>query len=179
MPIKKAERARYWEPGIGRFSSRDTIQGSQSDPVSFRHYLYCQDDPVDGSDPSGQDAGLTLAGQSTTQGVYQNSQALGAGTVASFGSAVRASLIFRLGAYTVLGATVVANVAMVTDAILKTQPQSLDFRPAPKLDRGDEPPTDVTVHRMGGKSIANLMLRPEEKAANPPGFSILIGGTPE
>ena len=51
-------RARYWEPGIGRFSSRDTIQGSQSDPVSLHQYLYCHDDGVNNADPSGQ---MTLA----------------------------------------------------------------------------------------------------------------------
>lgn len=39
---------------------------------------------------------------------------------------------------------------------------------------------DTTIiHRIGGGFAANLTLKPEEIALNPPGFSALLGGTPE
>src|SRR5439155_7946852 len=46
-------RARYLNPGIGRFQSADSFQGNQSDPISLHRYLYADADPVNGIDPSG------------------------------------------------------------------------------------------------------------------------------
>ena len=39
-----------------------------------------------------------------------------------------------------------------------------------------EPTT--AVHRIGGASLANLALKPSEATSEPPGFSVLLGGTP-
>jgi hypothetical protein len=36
-----------------------------------------------------------------------------------------------------------------------------------------------TCHRIGGGDPSNLKLRPAEEKLNPPGFSVLIGGTPD
>lgn len=37
---------------------------------------------------------------------------------------------------------------------------------------------DVIVHRLGGADVGNLRLKPVESVLSPPGFSVLIGGTP-
>jgi RHS repeat-associated protein len=49
------QRARYMNPSTGRFWTRDTWEGSQEDPLSLHKYLYCEDNPADGIDPSGND----------------------------------------------------------------------------------------------------------------------------
>ena len=46
-------RARYYSPGVGRFITRDTYQGSQHDPGSLHKYLYANANPLDNIDPSG------------------------------------------------------------------------------------------------------------------------------
>ena len=55
-------RARYYEPGLGRFTTMDTFEGNQNDPLSLHKYLYCQDNPVNMVDPSGRDGTGTAAG---------------------------------------------------------------------------------------------------------------------
>jgi RHS repeat-associated protein len=47
-------RARYLNPDTGRFWTMDTFAGNNEDPLSLHKYLYCQDEPVDGTDPSGR-----------------------------------------------------------------------------------------------------------------------------
>jgi hypothetical protein len=37
---------------------------------------------------------------------------------------------------------------------------------------------DTVVHRIGGREIANFRLKPREQALQPPGISLLAGGTP-
>lgn len=46
-------RARYLNPDSGRFWTRDSFEGSQSEPLSLHKYLYVHANPVDGIDPSG------------------------------------------------------------------------------------------------------------------------------
>jgi RHS repeat-associated protein len=46
-------RARYMNPGTGRFWTMDAYEGSSEDPLSLHKYLYCHADPVNGIDPSG------------------------------------------------------------------------------------------------------------------------------
>lgn len=46
-------RARYYNPADGRFISEDTYEGDVKDPLSLNWYTYCEDDPVNGVDPSG------------------------------------------------------------------------------------------------------------------------------
>jgi len=48
-------RARYYKPDTGRFWTRDTDEGNNEDPLSLHKYLYCQANPVNGSDPTGHD----------------------------------------------------------------------------------------------------------------------------
>jgi RHS repeat-associated protein len=48
-------RARYFNPGTGRFWTMDSFEGSQADPLSLHKYSYCQANPVNGTDPTGLD----------------------------------------------------------------------------------------------------------------------------
>jgi len=48
-------RARYLNPGTGRFMTMDTFEGTQSDPASLHKYLYASANPVNLIDPSGFD----------------------------------------------------------------------------------------------------------------------------
>jgi len=56
-------RARYYNPVVGRFTSRDTIVGSRFDPVTLHKYIYCNAEPLNRIDPSGQ---LSIASLSTS-----------------------------------------------------------------------------------------------------------------
>jgi len=46
-------RARYMDPGAGRFVSQDSWMGNSSDPLSLHKYGYANFNPVMGVDPSG------------------------------------------------------------------------------------------------------------------------------
>ncbi len=52
--IPKTSHARDYNPNTGRFQTMDAFEGTQSDPQSLHKYTYCQNDPVDGTDPSGE-----------------------------------------------------------------------------------------------------------------------------
>ena len=46
-------RARYYQPGKGRFLTRDTYTGEEDEPESLHLYAYCGNDGVNAWDPSG------------------------------------------------------------------------------------------------------------------------------
>ena len=46
-------RARYYEPSVGRFITRDTYTGESNEPLSLHLYTYCANDGVNMVDPSG------------------------------------------------------------------------------------------------------------------------------
>ena len=46
-------RARYYDPSIGRFMSRDPFAGFASSPLSLNRYRYVENTPATWSDPSG------------------------------------------------------------------------------------------------------------------------------
>jgi RHS repeat-associated protein len=46
-------RARYYDPGIGRFLSRDSIPGVMTLPQSWNRFSYVENDPINATDPSG------------------------------------------------------------------------------------------------------------------------------
>ncbi len=52
--------ARYYEPATGRWTTADKYPGNLYQPLSLNRYLYCEDDPVNAVDPSG-DVPLLLA----------------------------------------------------------------------------------------------------------------------
>ncbi|RLC76139.1 MAG: hypothetical protein DRJ03_20160 [Chloroflexi bacterium] len=47
-------RARYYDPTVGRFLTRDTYPALAPVPQSLHRYVYCGNDPVNRTDPSGQ-----------------------------------------------------------------------------------------------------------------------------
>ena len=47
-------RARYYDPGIGRFTSYDEIQGDISNPLDMNRYVYCINNPIKYVDPIGK-----------------------------------------------------------------------------------------------------------------------------
>ena len=46
-------RARYYQPAVGRFLTRDTYTGQEDDTLSLHLYTYCGNDGVNAWDPSG------------------------------------------------------------------------------------------------------------------------------
>jgi len=59
-------RARYSNPGTGRFWTMDSYEGDEEQPQTLHKYLYCADNPVNNCDLTGNDfealaAGDTLA----------------------------------------------------------------------------------------------------------------------
>ena len=46
-------RARYYQPAVGRFLTRDTYTGESDEPLSLHLYTYCENDGVNAWDPSG------------------------------------------------------------------------------------------------------------------------------
>jgi RHS repeat-associated protein len=48
-------RARYYQPGTGRFWTMDSREGGVGDPRSLHRYTYCLNDPVNWSDNTGED----------------------------------------------------------------------------------------------------------------------------
>jgi len=47
-------RARYYNASIGRFLTMDAFSGMQFEPASLHKYLYCEGNPVNDWDPSGE-----------------------------------------------------------------------------------------------------------------------------
>lgn len=54
-------RARYYDPGLGRFLSRDSWPGATSSPQTLNRYAYATGNPTTLSDPSGHCAVDTFA----------------------------------------------------------------------------------------------------------------------
>jgi len=46
--------ARYYDPTIGRFITRDPIKGSIMNPQTLNPYVYCLNNPMKYVDPDGQ-----------------------------------------------------------------------------------------------------------------------------
>ena len=46
-------RARYDQPGLGRFLTRDTYTGEEDEPLSLHLYTYCENDGINAWDPNG------------------------------------------------------------------------------------------------------------------------------
>ena len=49
-------RARQYEPAAGRFRTVDTYEGRSEVPASLHKYAYVEQDPVNGTDPSGHES---------------------------------------------------------------------------------------------------------------------------
>jgi RHS repeat-associated protein len=66
-------RARYYKPDTGRFWTMDTFEGYPTDPASLHKYLYCQGNPINRLDPSGNmdlSIGSLLSANAIRAGLY-------------------------------------------------------------------------------------------------------------
>jgi RHS repeat-associated protein len=54
-------RARYMNPNTGRFWTRDSVEGNIYDPASLHKYTYCGNDPVNRTDPSGNQYSIAVS----------------------------------------------------------------------------------------------------------------------
>lgn len=54
-------RARWYDPGVGRFVSHDPIRGLLGEPLSLNPYLFANANPLVYSDPSGELSSLAIA----------------------------------------------------------------------------------------------------------------------
>jgi RHS repeat-associated protein len=48
-------RARYYEPATGRFITQDPKKGDMREPATYNQYIYCRNNPIRYTDPSGLD----------------------------------------------------------------------------------------------------------------------------
>jgi RHS repeat-associated protein len=48
------QRARYYNPNTGRFTSRDSFEGFLERPLSLNKYSYTEGNPINAIDPSGK-----------------------------------------------------------------------------------------------------------------------------
>jgi len=53
-------RARQYDPHIARFTSRDPVFGKPFHPLTLHKYLYCLNDPLNRTDPTGETAAAYL-----------------------------------------------------------------------------------------------------------------------
>jgi RHS repeat-associated protein len=49
---------RQYDPVLGRFTSRDPVAGKFKEPMTLHRYLYCLNDPVNRTDPTGELLGM-------------------------------------------------------------------------------------------------------------------------
>ncbi len=72
-------RARYYDPSVGRFITRDPFAGFASIPTSLNRYTYAYNNPVRFVDPSGKVVPLTIfvAGGTVNELFYLGHVALG------------------------------------------------------------------------------------------------------
>ena len=73
-------RNRYYDPRIGRFITTDKFPFNKSRPLSLNKYIYCENNPVNYTDPNGETPWLLIyLGNAIKRGVVSGLQA-GAGT---------------------------------------------------------------------------------------------------
>lgn len=69
-------QARYLNPNTGRFLTMDSYEGNTEDPNTLHKYVYAEDDPVNGIDPSGLRTFLLLYGDNKAPNnppIFENS----------------------------------------------------------------------------------------------------------
>ncbi|MHB9071736.1 MAG: LamG-like jellyroll fold domain-containing protein [Sedimentisphaerales bacterium] len=53
-------RARMYDPALMRFTGRDPVKGAFKSPMSLHRYLYCENEPIDRTDPTGRLFGIGI-----------------------------------------------------------------------------------------------------------------------
>jgi len=80
----------------GRFTTRDPVRGSFKEPMSLHAYLYCLNDPVNRTDPTGEFLGL-IGGQSIGANMRRMSLAMGSRAMAFAGRIYAAAYVRAVG----------------------------------------------------------------------------------
>jgi RHS repeat-associated protein len=62
-------RARYYQPSLGRFIGEDPILGKNYEPITLNRYLYAHKDPVNITDASGKDGQGGIGGTGVTSAI--------------------------------------------------------------------------------------------------------------
>jgi RHS repeat-associated protein len=156
-------RARYLNPGIGRFQTADSFQGYPSDPISLHRYLYAADNPVNVTDPTGHENLLT-------QLVQMFGRALLAGS--------RVYAVHKVRNTVALG--LLAATAFSVDQYYRLTTDPLSATQAAKVDRG----LDVvgaagngrwSRHESRGRNVS-FRVDPElgQSGFTPPAFHLII-----
>ena len=98
-------RARYYDPSLGRFLSRDTYPYNYQNPFELNRYVYTANNPATWSDPSGYSVGygaIVSVSQSLTANragaIYGGAMGAAYGTIAGFFSAATMDFFTRNGA---------------------------------------------------------------------------------
>ena len=123
-------RARWMNPLVGRFITRDTFQGDRFEPASLHQYTYAGNNPLNHIDPSGRD--FDLGGIGAAAGVGATLGAIGTATydyaigkAITIGDVAQGALI---GA-AIAGVAAVSTVVAVGAAVVGTyQSGALVFR---------------------------------------------------
>ena len=125
-------RARYYDPSVGRFLTRDSFSGFGAAPLSLNRYSYVANNPTTWSDPSGRHPCIPAAGA----GALAGSVVPGAGTAGG-----------ALVGFILCAAAFTAGVVVVTNVIIeetKADPTHQEWSPpiynqppAPRLPQGD------------------------------------------
>jgi hypothetical protein len=121
--VPAPSQARWMSPDAGRFQTMDSYEGTQEEPLTLHKYLYAHADPVNGTDPSGHFISIDVG----TGKTYEMEMRKADATAASIAYAnMSRSMVFKIGAWAIIGGAVAGNVAMVADVLLPA-PQQQSF----------------------------------------------------
>lgn len=76
--------ARWYDPAILRFTGRDPVNGKFNEPMTLHPYLYCLNNPINATDPSGEFLGM-LFGSGWGSKMRASSMAMGGRAMAFAG----------------------------------------------------------------------------------------------
>ena len=88
--------ARWYDPLVLRFTGRDPVNGKFNEPLMLHRYLYCANDPINGTDPTGEFLGL-IGGQGLMGRMRLSSAAFGAKAMAFAGRIYAAAYVRAVG----------------------------------------------------------------------------------
>ncbi len=122
-------RARYYQPGTGRFLTTDPVEGMIGDSLSTHRYLYGYDNPVNNIDPSGE---MNVQEVMLTAGLISATSSFGVATLSMAYENVGDSVAYVLPDAGIIGASLFGTVRA-----LWVLSWLLDFCPIPGFALAD------------------------------------------